>query len=145
MQGTHLRQLEDVLLAVYDLQPAARQPGTHIAGVEPAISIQDLCRLALILVVALEHRRPTHADLYAVNTASAHHLLELTCDALSSLKVSSWTSVIYWAHLHDTCAGLKLRAQQPRSSTQMWVPGSGHTQMLAKCKKHAGHGTSPRG
>mmetsp|Transcript_26469 Transcript_26469/g.78604 ORF Transcript_26469/g.78604 Transcript_26469/m.78604 type:complete len:625 (+) Transcript_26469:373-2247(+) len=60
-----LRHLEDVLLPVDDLEPASRDPRAHVAGVQPAVLIQHLTRLHLVLKVALEHVGPTHADFAA--------------------------------------------------------------------------------
>ena len=54
-QPTHLREFEDVFLAVDDLECPIGQPSADVSRVEPAISVQDLPGLCLILVVALEH------------------------------------------------------------------------------------------
>ena len=78
-----LRQLEDVLLAVDDLEPAAGEPQADVARVQPPLVIDDLVRLVLRLVVALEHARAAHANLAAgvrpVRGGVVHlgHVLEL--------------------------------------------------------------------
>ena len=43
-----LRQLEDVLLAVDDLEPAAGQPQADVARVQPPLVVDDLVRLCLL-------------------------------------------------------------------------------------------------
>ena len=50
----HLRQLEDMLLAVYELESAIGEPAANISGVQPAIRIKSLSCLLRILEVALE-------------------------------------------------------------------------------------------
>ena len=49
-----MREFEDVLLAVNDLELAARQPRADIAGVHPALAVEHLGRLLLRLEVALQ-------------------------------------------------------------------------------------------
>ena len=49
-----LRQLEQILLSVNDLQAPVRQPHPDIARVEPALLVNGLARLFLVLQVALE-------------------------------------------------------------------------------------------
>ena len=63
MSRADLRQLEDVLLAVDDLEAATRQPSSHIASVQPAILVQHLPSLLLILEVPLENGGAPHTDL----------------------------------------------------------------------------------
>ena len=58
-----LRQLEDVLHAVGDAQRAGGRDLPDVAGVEPAVRVQHLLRLVLLLVVPRERRRPPQADL----------------------------------------------------------------------------------
>ena len=71
---TDLRQFEDVLLAVDDLETAAREPQADIPGVQPAVRVQDLPCLLLVLVVSLEHCRAPYADLAPRNAAPSHHV-----------------------------------------------------------------------
>ena len=59
----HLCQLENVLLAINDLESAARQPCAHITGVQPAIPIQHFLSLFLILQVPLENGGAPYTDL----------------------------------------------------------------------------------
>lgn len=58
-----LSQLENVLLAINDLESAARQPCAHITSVQPAIPIQYLPSLFLILQVPLENGGAPYTDL----------------------------------------------------------------------------------
>ncbi len=59
----HLSQLEDVLLAINDLESAARQPCADITGVQPALPIQHFPGLFLILEVPLENGGAPYTDL----------------------------------------------------------------------------------
>lgn len=59
----HLSQLKDVLLAINDLESAARQPCAHITGVQPALPIQHFPSLLLILQVPLENGGAPDTDL----------------------------------------------------------------------------------
>ena len=60
----YLRELEDVFLAVDDLEALPGQPGAHIPGVEPPLLVDGLPRLLLVLVVPLEDGGAPHANLY---------------------------------------------------------------------------------
>ena len=62
-QPPTLRQLENVFLAVDDLEAAPLDPHPHIPSVQPALVVQRLPRVDIILVVALENDGPAHADL----------------------------------------------------------------------------------
>lgn len=53
--NTCLRQLEDVLLAVHNLQRPLRCPAANVAGVQPPVRVQRLRRLLRHFVVATEH------------------------------------------------------------------------------------------
>ena len=59
----HLGKLEQILLAVDDFEAAALHPAAHIACVQPAIPIDCLLGVLLILPVTLEHRGAPHTDL----------------------------------------------------------------------------------
>ena len=59
----HLCQLENVLLAINDLESAARQPCAYITGVQPALPIQHFPSLFLILEVPLENGGAPDTDL----------------------------------------------------------------------------------
>jgi hypothetical protein len=48
-----LLQLEDVLLAVDDLEAPVLDPRADVARVQPALGVQRLLRLLLVFVVAL--------------------------------------------------------------------------------------------
>mmetsp|Transcript_115336 Transcript_115336/g.337184 ORF Transcript_115336/g.337184 Transcript_115336/m.337184 type:complete len:285 (-) Transcript_115336:883-1737(-) len=58
-----LRQFEEVLLPVDDLEAAIRRPEPDVAGVEPAVRVNGLCSLVWHLVVAVEYVRPSEANL----------------------------------------------------------------------------------
>mmetsp|Transcript_3120 Transcript_3120/g.11312 ORF Transcript_3120/g.11312 Transcript_3120/m.11312 type:complete len:346 (-) Transcript_3120:627-1664(-) len=60
-----LRELEEVLLPVNDLELPSRDPAPDVPGVEPPVLVQDLPGLRLVVVVALEHGGPPDADLPA--------------------------------------------------------------------------------
>ena len=66
----HLGKLEDVFLAVYDLEAAPREPGAHIPSVHPTLLVQHLISLLLVLVVPLEDDGAPHTDLPEANNAS---------------------------------------------------------------------------
>ncbi len=59
----HLSQLENVFLAINDLQSAARQPCADITSVQPAIPVQHFPSLFLILQVPLENGGAPYTDL----------------------------------------------------------------------------------
>ena len=61
--SNHLCQLEDVLLAINDLESAAREPCAHITSVQPALHIQHFPCLLLILEVPLENSGAPDTDL----------------------------------------------------------------------------------
>lgn len=58
-----LAQLEDVLLAVDDAEGPIRRDLANVARVEPALRVERLLGLLLVLVVGLENGRATEADL----------------------------------------------------------------------------------
>lgn len=62
---TDLCKLEDVLLSVYDFEAAPREPGAHVSSVQPALLVQHLITLFLVLVVPLEDSGAPHTDLPA--------------------------------------------------------------------------------
>jgi len=82
-----LGKLEDVLLAVDDLERAVGLDLADIARVEPAVGVNGLARLLRLLVVALADRRAANADLTAgvglVLCSVVHlgHIHELELDA----------------------------------------------------------------
>ena len=59
----HLSQLEDVLLAINDLESATREPCAHITSVQPALHIQHFPCFLLILEVPLENGGAPDTDL----------------------------------------------------------------------------------
>lgn len=62
-EEAHLCKLEDVFLAVYDFEAPPREPGAHIPRVQPALLVQHLVSLFLVLVVPLEDSGAPHTDL----------------------------------------------------------------------------------
>ena len=60
-----LRQLEQVLLAVDDLQPALGVKEANVARVQPAVGIERLGCVLLVLVVAFEDVLAADQDLAA--------------------------------------------------------------------------------
>ena len=60
-----LRELEDVLLAVDDLQAAAIIPQANVSRVEPAVSVEGLCCLVGHLIIAPEYAWATDTHLPA--------------------------------------------------------------------------------
>ena len=64
IRPAYLRQLEDILFAVNDLQAATRKPCAHVPGVQPALLVQALPGLLLILEVSLEDVGASHTDLH---------------------------------------------------------------------------------
>jgi len=86
----HLSQLEDVLLAINDLESAARQPCAHITGVQPAILIQHLPSLFLILQVPLENDGASYTDLQLGNDCQhPMHINQCQTRYLSKLSMQS--------------------------------------------------------
>ena len=53
---SHLLQLENVLLAVDDLEASALDPRPDVARVKPPVRINSFSRLRFVLVVTLEGR-----------------------------------------------------------------------------------------
>ena len=96
MSRAYLRQLEDVLLAVDDLEPATRQPSSHIATVQPAILVQHLPSLLLILEVPLENGGAPHTDLQSWDDAIFSNHAERNLDKQGDRDHVSWPFCASW-------------------------------------------------
>ena len=59
----YLRQFENVLLAINDLQDTIGQPSTYVSRMKPAICIKDLSCLLLVVVIAFEDIVALETDL----------------------------------------------------------------------------------
>mmetsp|Transcript_4106 Transcript_4106/g.10480 ORF Transcript_4106/g.10480 Transcript_4106/m.10480 type:complete len:237 (+) Transcript_4106:107-817(+) len=74
-----LRQLEEVLLPVNDLQLPTGNPAAHIPSVEPAVLIQNLLRLRLVVVVPADTERKREFDFQSGDLISSQCGSQATC------------------------------------------------------------------
>ncbi len=84
-----LRELEEVLLAVNDLEAAVLHPATDIACVQPAILINGLPRILLILPVSLEDAGAAYADLHRASSMVSVYLWQAVLHDKSTAPESS--------------------------------------------------------
>ena len=69
--SVHLRQFEDVLFPVGDLEGSVGHPFPDVSRVQPSVLVQSLFRLLLVFKVAPEHTGTLDTDLPAQRQAAS--------------------------------------------------------------------------